>query len=248
MISIDGSFSTDSLIRSFHDYFLHREDIRTYHFFGIKEKVTTFVQVDKNRIQQEKFSNMPAPNNKPKIAKKSTPTKHSRSSAGGGPPADKRLLSCTLSMEQASGSPDASREKVGALAGVKSSTLAVVLSKLKKQGLIEYTPTTIRLTPEGKTMADPGIAPMDNAAVQQDLKEKFALKGKAACMFDAMLDGKVYDRAALAAQVGITNKATLAVMVSNMKKKGAVDTPDSKTIQLSDLCFPLGRPCEASDV
>jgi len=184
----------------------------------------------------------------PKIAKH-TRCKHPFSSPVGGPPAHKRLLNCTLFMEQRSGSPEVSRQKVAALAGIESASLRFVLCKLKKAGLIEYSSTTtIRLTPQGRAMADPGEAPSDNASVQQDLKRKFALKGKAAGLFDLMLDGRVHDRTALAAQAGITSKATLYVTVSKMKTQGIVETPDSKTIQLPDMCFPLGRPCEACDV
>ena len=188
---------------------------------------------------------------KPKAATKKakTPAKHRRSSQkSGGSGANKRILGCMLYMESVIRSTEVPRKQVATLADVTASTLPSILSKLKTANLIEYSSsTTIRLTAQGREMADSADAPSDNATVQENLKAKY-LNGKAVALFDAMLDGTVYDRIVLGNQVGCNNKTTLASLVSNMKTKGIVVTPDSKSIQLADLCFPYGRHCDMEDV
>jgi hypothetical protein len=177
---------------------------------------------------------------KPKAAKKSkTPAKHSQKSGGSG--ANKRILGCMLSLEGGIGFTEVPRREVFSLAGVAASTFPSVLSKLKKDNLIVYSSsTTIRLTAKGREMADPADAPSDNYTVQQNLKTKY-LKGQAGALFDAMMDGTVHDRTVLGNQVGCSI-ATLPSLISKMKKKGIVVTPDPTSIQLADLCFPYGRP------
>ena len=128
------------------------------------------------------------------------------------------------------------------MAGVKSNTFPVLLSGLKKKDLIEYPDKdTIRLTPKGKAQTDLADAPADNQSVLADLKKQFLGGGKAALMFDILVDGRIHDRITLANTVGMTNKATLAVALSNMKKNGIIEY-DRTTVQLTDKCFPFGRP------
>jgi len=163
----------------------------------------------------------------------------------GGVSAGRRILSCALRLEMTLGIQDVPRKQIVAMAGVKTNTFPVVLSGLKKKELIEYPDKdTIRLTAKGKAqadLADLADAPAaDNDSVQADLKKQF-LGGKAALMFDILVDGRVHDRLAVANTVGITNKATLAVMLSNMKKNGIIEY-DRTTVQLTDKCFPFGRP------
>ena len=184
------------------------------------------------------------PKTTPKKKKKQQRTaKVSPAGAAGGVSAGRRILSCALRLEMTSGIQDAPRKQIAAMTGVKTNTFPVVLSGLKKKELIEYPDKdTIRLTAKGKAQADLADAPAaDNESVQADLKKQFLGGGKAAQMFDILVDGRVHDRLAVASTVGITNKATLAVTLSNMKKNGIIEY-DRTTVQLTDKCFPFGRP------
>lgn len=153
-----------------------------------------------------------------------------------------RILDCILAIEmQQKHHCSVPRKAIAACSGVKSNTFVVTLSMLKKQGLIEYDTDSIRLTDKGRDKANPCAVPLDNSLAQENMKLRNKLGGKALLMFEALLDGHVHDRVALAKKIGCTNKATLSVMLSNLKKKGVL-VYDCTTIQLSDACFPFGRP------
>jgi len=154
-----------------------------------------------------------------------------------------KILNYAFSIETLTGNKNVPRKQIASLSGVKSNTFPVTISGMKKKGLIEYDKESIWLTDKGRSNANPVDTPVDNSSTQADIKKKYKIGGKAALLFDACTDGRVHDRAALAASVGCTNKATLAVMLCNMKKTGIIDY-DRTTVQLTDLCFPFGRPTE----
>jgi hypothetical protein len=64
--------------------------------------------------------------------------------------------------------------------------------------------------------------------------------GQSLRLFQALLDGRAHDRVATAAMIGCTNKTTLAVLLSTMKKHRII-TYDRTTIQLHD--DPIARRC-----
>ena len=178
---------------------------------------------------------------KPKAAKKASSHKGKKNTGGISGP--QRILDFVLSMENRTGDPNVPRKMVVAASGVKANTFPVTISGMKKKGLIEYDSSTVCLTEEGRSKANAAsqMEVFDNASAQDDLKEQFKIGGKAGLLFDAMRDGRVHDRTTLAESLGITNKATLAVMLSNMRKNGIIEY-DRTTIQLSEMNFPMGRP------
>ena len=171
-----------------------------------------------------------------------TPTSASPNSKGGsgGIGAPQRILNLVLSLETKYRNPSVDRAMIISMAGIKATTFPVTLSNLKKQGLIEYDKTSIRLTTKGREKATVVDIP-DNESIQQELKAKHKLGGKQGKLFDMLLDGESHDRAHVAESVGYTNKATFAVALSNMKKMGIIEY-DKHTIKLTDICFPFGRP------
>ena len=125
-----------------------------------------------------------------------------------------------------------------------------MISTMKKQGFIDYDKDFIRLTELGRSKAkvDPLAMPVmgaDNEATMAGIKERFKLGGMKGRLFDLLGDGRVHDRATVTNEIGCDNKCTLAVLLSNMKKREII-AYDHTTIQLSDLCFPYGRPTNSA--
>ncbi|CAB9522548.1 expressed unknown protein [Seminavis robusta] len=179
-----------------------------------------------------------------KAAKKKTTAKvsSSKTSSGGGP---QRILDLVLSIETRSGDPNVPRKMVASLSGLKATTFPVTISGMKKkQGLIDYDKDFIRLTEAGRAKANAAeieeIA-MDNDTAQAEIKEKHKLgNGMAGRLFDLLKDGGAHDRNAVKEQLGCQSNGSFAVMICNLKKKGII-VYDRVTIQLADICFPLGR-------
>lgn len=167
-------------------------------------------------------------------------------SSSGGP---QRILDFVVAMEGKLNTTQIPRKLVMAASRVKHTTFPVTISGMKKKGWIEYDKDSISLTELGRSKANPDAIVMeggggfDNESAQEDNIRRFKIGGKALVLFNAMRNGQVHDRSALAEQVGITNKGSLAVMLSNMKKSGILLVTKT-TLQLSDMNFPLGRPGE----
>lgn len=155
-----------------------------------------------------------------------------------------KILDHCLAMEARTGELDVPRKTIASLCGLKANTFVVTLSVMKnKQGLITYDKESIRLTEKGRAKANP--MPLeeplgDNLSVQEDFKKRFKIGGKAGQVFDAVCDGADHDRPTLASNLGITNKATFAVMLSNLKKNGLIQY-DKTTVRGADVLFPFGR-------
>jgi hypothetical protein len=203
--------------------------------------------------QQPTMTKTPATNmsTKPMPAAKNRKTaKRVVSGASGGsnkPSGTQRILDVTLSYEMRSKERlvDVPRKYVVSLSGLKPSTFPVTISGLKKKGLIEYDAKTIRLTELGRSLAKYDMnetVALDNTATLAEIKKKHKLQGgMGGRLFDLLQDGRVWDRAVAAKDIGCENKGTLAVMLSNLKKNGIIDY-DRHTIKLTDMCFPCGRP------
>lgn len=178
---------------------------------------------------------------------RSPPVKGSSGGSGG----PQRILDFVLAMEGKLNTAQIPRKMVMAASGVKNTTFPVTISGMKKKkGWIDYDKDTISLTELGRSKANPGAimeGGFDNESAQEDNIRRFKIGGKALALFNAMRDGKVHDRVALAEQMGITNKGTLAVMLSNMKKNGILLVTPT-TLQLSDMNFPLGRPGDENNL
>ena len=174
------------------------------------------------------------PAKKASSAKKGSATKKEQG-------APQRILDCVLLHETMHNESNAPRQKVMSASGVKSSTFPVTISGMKKKGLIEYDKEFIRLTEEGRAQANPAAVPIDNKTAQDEIREKHKVGGKAALLFDILVDGCTHDRAEIQTAIGCDNKATFSVMICNLKKKEIIEY-DKTTIRMTDLCFPLGRP------
>lgn len=131
--------------------------------------------------------------------------------------------------------------------GLAAKTVTNNLAKLKQKGLIECPDAqTLRLTPEGVRAAGSlANAPATNAERQERLKEK--LTGKQLALFDLLADGGARDRDDVARALGYENKKTKAFvnLKGKLSSQGLLSYPDSRSMQLADLCFPLGREADA---
>ena len=89
----------------------------------------------------------------------------------------------------------------------------------------------------------------EDAAVTMinNLKEKYGKGGMKGLLFDALLDGQAHGREDLMDLIGCSNKRTFANLVGALKKPKLV-VADKSTVQMSDLCFPFGRPDGVSGV
>lgn len=182
-----------------------------------------------------------SPQGKTKAAKKaSSPKKYNGN--GKAVSSKQRILDYLLIMEASTKKPEISRKQVMAAAGVKANTFTVALSNMKKQGLISYNKATVSLEEKGRQMAnaDVTIELTDNKAAQDGIIERFKLGGNGLKLYNAIRDGRVHDRVPLAEQLGISNKGTYSVLLSNLKKKGIVIYGTTR-VQLTDLSFPMGR-------
>ena len=166
---------------------------------------------------------------------KEAPVKLGRESAAS------RVLGACVVLEKRLGRPTVPRQQVVIFACVKSTSELCVLSKLKMEGLILYTKNTIQLTDDGRSLADHSTIPRDNRTHHAHLKDKF-LTGVLTFLFEAMADGKVHDRLSLCRMMaGLTEEETLDNL-SKLKKMGFIEYPDQNSVQLTDVCFPFGRP------
>ena len=175
-------------------------------------------------------------------AKKTVSKKSRSSSKGGGGSAVQKILDFCLFLERCSGTfgAGAPRKQVLAMSGVKANTFQVTLSGMKKKGLATFDKDFIYMTTQGRAQANVADFAMDNGSVQEQLKKRFKIGGKAAALFDLLTDGLVHDRSSLLDGLGI-KKNTGAVMLSNLKKNGVIGF-DKDTIKMTDMCFPFGRP------
>ena len=139
-----------------------------------------------------------------------------------------------------------SKKVIAGLAAItsKGSFNTTLLNMKKKGGLVEYDKDTVWLTEKGKKMlpSDALRMPQNNDGVQAKLKEQ--VKGKVpGLIFDILTDGNAYSREDIASKLGVLNNASLGTYISSLSKVSErVD--GKKKIQLKDIAFPCGRPCE----
>jgi len=165
-------------------------------------------------------------------------------------PVEEKILSTLKYLHSINiGTP--SRKQIGLLCGYKnilSQGFATALTKLKKEGLIQYPAKgTVGLT-------EPGIAasallstssdmPKTNADVQERIRS--LLSGKEIIMFDLLLDGKYHTKIEIAEAAGYSNLLSQG-FTGGLKKLESFDLiekdSNNKSICLTDNPFPLGRP------
>ena len=164
------------------------------------------------------------------------------------PTAEQNILSALFALSEVHGDDEPDKMQVATMASVSQATFAPLLSRMvNKKGLVEYaSKDTIKLTKKGKEeaaeLASPGDMITTNEQHHEQIKEK--LKGKKAVqIFEYLADGKEHEKQDIMEAVKCTNPKTFAPLLSReLKKPGYIVYPSKTTVQLSDLCFPFGRP------
>lgn len=197
-------------------------------------------------VKQEPGINTTPPTKRVAVCKRrNTRTQSKRRSSGQG--GQKGVVNALAKLQKHRRVTDAPRKQVAALTGMKLTSFNVLLSHMKKKGLVECrTSDTVRLTQEGKDMAnvDDDTTPLpDTAAVHDDIKRNVLSGTKMLEIFDYLADGKVHKKADVMQAIGYTNKNSFSVLMSNTKSKtGVLEYPDNQSVRLTDMCFPFGRP------
>ena len=157
--------------------------------------------------------------------------------------AEGRILGCLLHEETIKKQNEAPRKQVAILASIKPSSFAPLVSKMKGRDLI-FCPSkdTLGLTEKGRSMADPSFVPSSNKDACTEMKAKHCAGGMAAKVFDLLDDGRVYEKTFVFERIGCKSKSTFAPLLSKLKAKGVIHYPTPNTVQLTDACFPWGRP------
>ena len=191
-----------------------------------------------------------APNQKKPPTKKAgtNSSKKTKNNDGASKKSAQQLILELTAESYSLGEDSLPRDRLTQGTGLAAKTVVNNLTKLKKQGLIEYPDAqSLRLTtPKGVQAAGSlAQAPATNAERHERLKKN--LKGKQIALFDLLADGGARDRDDVARALGYENKRTKAF--ENVKGKlsgqGLLSYPDNQTMQLADLCFPFGREAGA---
>lgn len=151
----------------------------------------------------------------------------------------KKILMAIAGLRLTSGD-DVDRKTVQGIAGMKSKgSFDTTLLNMKKDGLIEYTTTTVRLTQAGlDELGDAAIIPATNEGIQDALKDTIKQK-KSKEIFDILTDGKAYSKAEIAKKLGVEENKSFGTYLSALSKVS--EKVDGK-IRLKDEAFPIGRP------
>jgi Mn-dependent DtxR family transcriptional regulator len=186
-----------------------------------------------------------------KVAAKTTSkvVKHKAKSGGrgSGGGAVKTILHKVAAWKMVLGKPSVEREKLSTLTGIQAgSTLANALTKLKKEGLMNVTRSTVSITDKGMETVDPNVVaeaaaniPTTNEAFHDSIKVQYKLSGKAIQLFDCLSDGKWHRRKDIAEAIGMQTNSTYANMVSHLKKKLGIIAVEKECMRLTDDMFPF---------
>jgi len=118
------------------------------------------------------------------------------------------------------------------------------LGAIKKKGLLLYpSGETIALTDEGISFVGVFDPESFTNANFHDEVIKELLSKKDRTIFEALVDGKVHDRKAVAEKLGY-DMSKLSGYDKDLAKMGTLGYLDKTktTLQLTDTCFPKGRP------
>lgn len=117
---------------------------------------------------------------------------------------------------------------------------------LKKAGLLSYgSASTLELTQEGMDFVgyDADAAPATNDEFHSLIKDVLPNK-QAKQIFDLLVDGGVHDKKEIAMQIPNLDMSKLSGFNKNLSKLSTMGYLDKTqtTMQLTDKCFPKGRP------
>ena len=133
----------------------------------------------------------------------------------------------------------------------RSTGFQKALSQLSQMHLIEYPDgKSTSLTAGALASLKPVTPPKDNEAAQERLCRLLIGKNgkvgstKTTIIFGALKDGQVHTREAIAQASGHSHLRSTGFTkgLSFLSSMGLVSYPDSKTVQLTDIAFPYGRP------
>ena len=128
------------------------------------------------------------------------------------------------------------RDKLIVLTKLAGKTVMNNLSKLKKEGLIEYSDSkTICLTEAGVEYMGDQCKILTPEEIRAELME--GLKGKPLRLYDLLKDGKTYLKDHVAKELDFEGKRQKGFqnLVGKLKSAGMVQYPDKDHISLTDL-------------
>lgn len=140
------------------------------------------------------------------------------------------------------------RELVARRAGYGSATtpaFKMALKRAAKRGHVDIVAdkTTVELTESGREEAGDAS---ENLATNEETHDKIKsdLSPKMNEVFELIKDGEPHLRSVIATTLGYMNEkeAAFKMLLNRIRKKGYLDFIDKQSIQLSDICFPTGRP------
>jgi hypothetical protein len=183
-------------------------------------------------------------NNTKKVIKASQATKHKTGSGGAPSGAALTILNTAAALKAKRGKESIERKKLSALTGIQGkSTIANALTKMKNNGWMEVTPSTLTITFKGMELADPSAVsmadiPTTNVGFHESIKKQYKLKPKECALMDSIADGKTYIKKNVAAAIGCQMNSTFANMMTNLKKHDILEF-DRTTMRLHDEMFPV---------
>ena len=173
---------------------------------------------------------------------KSPKKKAAKKSNASGTTSKDRILQA-LASQASCGNNKPERKVIMAMAVILNvrSFGTTLLDIKKKTGFIDYDKTSVWLTAEGKEhIGEAALAvPATNDAMQDKIRSEMIKGSMPRNIYDIMLDGEWHTRAELAENMGVDNNRSFGTYVSALSK---VVERQGKSIRLSELCFPCGRP------
>ena len=124
------------------------------------------------------------------------------------------------------------------------STIRNGLSDLKKLKYITVTADTLVVTDLGMKNADLSDVDLDNSATtneeyQATALEPLKLTNMAKEIFDAIKDGRVYNKADVISQLNKSNNSTMRNAFAELKNKGVIEDKGGRNIQVAADYFPF---------
>ena len=116
------------------------------------------------------------------------------------------------------------------------------LGMLKKQCCIEYPSTgLLEVTDKGLALVGGAVKSMTQKQCHENIKA--LLSKKAAAVFDSLAEGRAHDKMELARLLGydMGKLSGYEKDLGRMSSLGFLDRR-GKELQLTDFCFPMGRP------
>jgi hypothetical protein len=179
-------------------------------------------------------------------AKKSITAKRRIVKDGGRGGAHMVILNTVASQKEILNEAGVEREKLPFLTKISGkSTIANALTKLKSQGWIVVTSTTVSITDEGMKHVDQdemaktrASIPKSNEDHWERVKEKYNIKGAKLVLMEELQDGHTHPKKDLLTKVFGKINSTSANACTELKKYGIIFY-EKDAIRLDDKMFPV---------